>query len=263
MLNSQDLADRQILAAIREENALWKKRYTIIKLDKPIQRGWRRFYELTRIASSRRDAPILEEILKVVGTVVVHHRRDFRRRKGRGRKLIEIEQPLRPIPLYEWERKGYPHAWLAYFHYEILRERNSQPYWVFKQPSIYELKVERNWLWYFQEVDPAIETRLSELDRWLDARRGRQRYGWLKGKSQHFHLAHQASPREQSLELEHQREIRRALDHFPEVDPVASMWRARLSFRRNRTILLSILGSLISIGPRGSKDTPSTFHMLP
>jgi hypothetical protein len=188
MLNSYDLADRQVIAAVREHDALCRRRYTIIKLDEPIQRGWRRFYVLSERAAARRDHPILEAILAIIGPVVVHHDRDFRRRRGRRKKLVEIEQPLRPIPVHEWQRKNYPDEWYRYFRYELVLEwnRHWQPYWIFTQPSLYELKVERNWLWYFREVDPVIETRLSELDRWLDAHEGWQRYGWLKGRRQRY-----------------------------------------------------------------------------
>src|SRR5579862_9050720 len=59
-----------------------------------------------------------------IGTVVVHHSRDFRRRRGRRKKLVEIEQPLRSIPVYEWERKDYPEAWYRYFRHELVLRWN-------------------------------------------------------------------------------------------------------------------------------------------
>lgn len=223
MLNSHDLADRKLIAAVREYHDLTPRLYKIIKLDQPIQRGWRRLYVLSEHVASRRDRQILEAILAVIGTVVVHHSRDFCRRRGRSKKLVEIEQPLRPIPIHEWQRKNYPEKWFRYFRYELILEwnRHWQPYWVCKQPSVYELKIERNWLWYFREVDPAIETRMSELDRWLKSRNGWERYGWLKGRSQGRRWQNVRSSKQRSLEREHHREIQRAYDTFPEVDSIA------------------------------------------
>ena len=90
MLKPRDLADNRVLAAVREYNDLCRRRYTIIKLDTPIQRGWRRFYVLSDHALSRSDRVTLEAILAVIGTEVVHHCPDFRRRRGRRRKHIEI-----------------------------------------------------------------------------------------------------------------------------------------------------------------------------
>jgi hypothetical protein len=66
MLNSHDLADRQVIAAVRELDSLSRKRYTIVKLEQPIQRGWRRFYALSERASARRDRPMIEAILAVI-----------------------------------------------------------------------------------------------------------------------------------------------------------------------------------------------------
>jgi len=233
MLNSHDLADRQILAAIRERKTLSRKRYKTTRLESPVQRGWRRFYVLAEHASNRRDRPMLEAILRVIGPVVVHHSRDFRRRRGRPRKFLEIQQPLRPIPLHEWERKNYPREWVCYFRYELLLERNRhwQPYWVFRQPSLYQFKVGRNWLWYFREVDPAIETRLSELDRWLMGRGRQQRYDWLRGRRQRYRWREEDTARQQSLRREQLREITRAYATSPEVDSTASTRRSRISLR--------------------------------
>jgi hypothetical protein len=238
MLNTRDLADRQVIAAVREHDALCRRRYKIIKLDQPIQRGWRRLHVLSEGAVARRDRSILEAILAAIGSVKVHHNRDFRRRRGRRKKLVEIDQPLRPIPVHEWQRENYPNEWHRYFRYELILEWNChwQPYWVFTQPSLYELKIERNWLWYFREVDPLIETRLSELDRWLEAREGWRRYGWLKGRPQSYRWKEEDSAKHRSLAHEHKREIARAYQTFPEVDPAASVRRIPISLWRTKVL---------------------------
>jgi hypothetical protein len=233
MFNSHDSSDRQVLAAVREYNALVRKRYIVTKLDRPIQRGWRRSYVLSESGATRPDRLVLEAILIVIGSAIVSWRRDFCRRRGRRRKLFEIEQPLKSIPIYEWKRKNYPDDWLSYFSVELVQDWNQQwcPHWVFEQPSLYELRVERNWLWYFREVDPAVETRLSELDRWLECRQGWRRYCWLKGRRQHGWWTDRNN-RRRELRREHQREITRAIMIFPEVEPAAPTRRNRFSFRR-------------------------------
>lgn len=233
MLNDRALVDRQIIAAVREHEQLSRKRFQIIKLDQPIQRGWRRTYVLAEHAKRRRDHETLEAILKVIGTTVVHPSRNFQFRRGRKKKLVEIEQSLQPISAHPWPAHPWParlpEGWLIYFRYELLLERNrhSQPYWVFRQPSLYELKVERNWLWYFREVDPAIETRLSELDRWLTARQGWRRYHSLKGTSLYWY----PSDRDRLLRRQELREMKEALDRYPEVDPTARRSCRAISLR--------------------------------
>ena len=234
MHDSHDLADRQLIAAIREHKTLLRKRYTIIKLDEPIQRGWRRFYVLSERAAWRKDRTILEAILELINTVVVSWRRDFISHRTRRRKRpIEIEQSLRSVPVWEWNKKGYPEEWLRYFRYELIQKsvRVWQPHWVFMQPSLFEFKIERNWLWYFREIDPAIESRLGELDRWLEFRHGWERYDRLRGYQKSRFFPHSQSERQRELARRHRREIVRALAIFPEVELTALRRCCRFSFR--------------------------------
>lgn len=234
MHNHHDLRDRQLIAAIREYHQLNRNRYVIMDLEQPYQRGWRRYYTLSNQAMARDDRTILEAILKVIGSVVLHHSRSFQCRRGRSRLLCEIEQPLRPIPVHEWQRKHYPDSWLRYFQYQLLLERNQhwQPYWVFVKPTMYRLKIDRNLIYQVREIDPDIESRLGELDRWLELRQGWQRYGWLKGQSQSYRWCGGERKKQQLLDREHRREIARAILHFPEIDPAASVRRSPISFRR-------------------------------
>jgi hypothetical protein len=227
MQNLQDDADRRLRALVREYNELQKRRFTIVNLDRPIQRGWRRLHVPTESARNRPDISVLENILEVIGTEVVHHSRDFRQKRGRSRKIVEIEQPLRSIRAHEWSRCNLPTAWHRYFRYELVFERNNhwQPHWVFTQPSLFELKIERNWLWYFREIDPVVESRLSEIEHWMQSNNGWIRYNWLEG---HYRWR-TPSHRRKLLALAHRQEIDRALAIFPEVDPAPLAQRTRIS----------------------------------
>ncbi len=225
--------DKRALAAVREYHALRKKEYHIIKLDKPIQRGWRRFYTLNARARARADRAVLEAILEVIGPVVINHRRDFLKRCGRrSRKLVEIEQPLNAISYSEWDRKRFPDGWRKYFRSERLPgQRQWYLGWVFAEPSLYELKIEPNWLWYFREVDPIVASRLSELDSWLHFHGGWERYHRMKGIPRYYRWCEKMEGRQKCLVREHQREIMRAIADFPEVDSTALSLCSRLSFR--------------------------------
>jgi hypothetical protein len=147
--------------------------------------------------------------------------------------LCEIEQPLRPIPLHEWKWKNYPDAWLHYFQYQLLLERNQhwQPYLVFVQPNLYRLKIGRNWIHEVREIDPEIESRLGELDRWFEIHQGWRHYRRLKGHSQSYRWCNGEKNRQRFLTEEHRREMHRAVLDFPEVDPTASIRRPRTSPR--------------------------------
>ena len=233
MLNSRDLYDRQVIAAARELDALRQRCYRIKTLEQPYQRGWRRYYTLSDRALDRQDRPTLEAILELIGNVVVHHNRNFQRRRGRSRKLREIEQPLRAIPVHEWQRKNYPERWRRYFQYQLLLEwnRHWQPYWVFVNPSLYQLKISRNWIYQVHEIDPEIKSRLGELDRWFELHQGWRHYGRLKGRRQNCRWYDGEHKKQRFLKNEHRREIARAYEAFPEVDPAASVRRSPTSLR--------------------------------
>lgn len=232
MLNHHDYFDRRVIAAVRELYALQTKRFTIRPLETPYQKGWRRFYQLAEHARDRKDRAILDAILEVIGSTVVHHSRDFRRRGRRSRKLCEIEQPLRAISVNEWLYKRYPDSWLRYFNYELRLESNLhwQPYRVFAQPSLYVLRIRRHWIDQVRDIDPDIESRLDELQRWLETKGGWRRYHQLKGRRHHYWYPGD-SPNQRELAKIHRQEIAAALI-FPEADPAASARCARTSFRR-------------------------------
>lgn len=224
MLNEHDYRDRRIRAAIKEEKDLLRKRIIVRKLDEPIQCGWRRFFVLTEHAQRRWDHDILAAILEVIGTVRNCRRLDFRTRTFRHRRrLVEIDQSISRLYDRTWEGLPCPANWRRYFHWFHYKEWGRPRYFgEFVQPSLFELRIEPRMVWHVREVDPAVETRLQEIAAWLDARHGRERYGWLKGQNQSYRWIDGECIRQRKLQREHVREIKRALDNFPDVDPNAS-----------------------------------------
>ena len=211
MLNQQDYFDRQILAAIAERDDLLERRFIKRKLTEPVQRGWRRIFVLTAHAERRHDRDILAEILEVIGTERRCRHLDFRTLPSRSRKLIEIEQSLRR--LWDWQLEKLPRssAWRPYFHWRHYNEWGRPRYFgEFINPKLFELRVEPFWIWEIDELDPAIETRLEELHRWLELRLGWKRYGWLKGIQQRYRWKDEDSAQQRSLEHEQKSEIARA-----------------------------------------------------
>jgi len=149
--------------------------------------------------------------------------------------MIEIEQPLRAIHQYEWEQKKYPEEWRKYFRHEVVLEwKRYRDRWVFAQPDLFELKVELNWQWYYREVYPAVETRLSELNRWIELHLGWQRYGRMRGQRQSYWNYHSKKKKRAALQRIAHSEIEQAYIHFPEVDLTASTRCGQISFRRIR-----------------------------
>jgi hypothetical protein len=222
MLNSHDYLERRIGAAIRERNELSRKRFTIRKLSDPVQQGWRRFFVLTPHAERRKDRATLEAILEVIGNERICRRADFQARRSRSHKLIYIEQTLSRLYDCQWERHGSPAEWRPYFRWVNYKEWGRPRYFgEFKNPSLYELRVEPRLFWHVRDLDPAIETRLHELNSWLD-RDGRERryVGWRGYSSSQWKGL--PEPRQKALMREHDRRIRAAMLDPSEADLAAS-----------------------------------------
>lgn len=230
MLTSHDRWDREVRAAAKEYHSLITKRFTIREIDPPYQKGWRRSYVLRDSMRARPDRDVIEAILKVIGSTVVHHDRTFRKRRGRGRVFHEIEQPLRPIPDDEWNRMNPSVGWQCYFQYQLLMERNHhwRPFWVFMHPAWFCLKIERNWIQQIRDIDPAVESRIGELRRWFEQKQAWCHFRKLKGRRNRFRWVTDENKSERLLAREHRREIARALAEFPELDPAAPLGRARV-----------------------------------
>ena len=233
MLNKQDLLDRRIRAAAREYDELSQRRFTVIKLDEAIQRGWRRFFVLSEHAERRKDRDILAAILALIGTEQCCRRPDFRTRGRRSRRIIEAGQSLRRIGDREWEKLQIPSSWLPYFKIHRYSEWGRPAFRAeFAHPSLFEFRVEPFWVWEIREPDPAIETRLEELRRWLELNGGWHRWAWLNGWRRWRCGCHDA--RAKALNREHRRSIRDAM--HGEADPVAPARRIRFSLPRRRNI---------------------------
>jgi hypothetical protein len=231
MLNAQDYLDKKLLKLGKELRELWWRQYISVPLEEPIQRGWRRIHVLTAKSERRADKDVLLALLKVMGTVQFHNTPEFRIKRGRGRRrrFMEREQPLRELTVGEWDRRDLPETWESYFR---LEKRYSFCAWrdtlVFTNPYAFELKIEPNWVTELYTSDPAVEERIAEIEGWLRNRNAKYRLEWLCGYSNHWH-----EPRRKDLIAKiAKRELREAMRNPWEVDPGASTRRVRLSLRR-------------------------------
>ena len=195
MLNSKDRFDKHVLRLGAELRVLWDRRYILVPLDEPVQRGWRRFHVLTAKAQKRADKDVLAALLEVIGTVRYGKSPEIRRKRGRPRwrRSFEIEQPLRAPTVGEWNQRRLPEEWQPYFR---LEKQCCYRLWrdtlIFARPYVFELKIEPNWVTEVFEPDPEVEQRIAEIEGWLWRRdaMGRlnrlcgDRHRWRKSRRQ-------------------------------------------------------------------------------
>jgi hypothetical protein len=235
--NPKELDEKKIRAVARELKAIQRQVLNppSIRLKEPIQRGWLRKYVPTKEAQSRPDAQVLEEILKVIGTTQYHWRRVFVRGRRAGRHMIEMKQPLKEILIDTWKRypTDYPDTWKRYFHLEYKQggyvwyglQSGHQWHYVFTDAHLFELKVERFWLTHVKIIDPLLIEHQAELEAWMESKRGWERYGRLKGRSNWWNK----SPLQRKLEARAQRDLRRFVANPEEAEMSLRMMQFRFS----------------------------------
>ena len=100
-----------------------------------------------------------------------------------------------------------------------------QWHYVFTDAHLFELKVERFWLTHVKIIDPLLIEHQAELEAWMESKRGWERYGRLKGRSNWWNK----SPLQRKLEARAQRDLRRFVANPEEAEMSLRMMQFRFS----------------------------------
>ena len=168
--------DKTVLALEREYKELQEAKRAIpwIKLDEPIQRGWKRFYVLRDDVNRRADANIIRDVLKRVKLTQYCDNEAFEQYNWKAEQWYPMrEEMLKPLGIGECDRDPgiterhrkfliknsdwfYQHGW----------KKIVEGYW-FKEKWMLEVKVEPHYVTHYQELDAELETKLAHIDKKL------------------------------------------------------------------------------------------------
>ncbi len=143
--------DKQLLALSKEENILYKNKYTPQweSLKPPFQRGWKRYYVLRDDIARGKHAEFFENILKKINTHDWSYRKDFKVKKRKfGRKIYVVKaQPLLKPDEWHFNKLGFNEAEKQFFHPEYVYEQARGKFvkrYVFNEPWRFVLRVRPN-----------------------------------------------------------------------------------------------------------------------
>lgn len=167
--------DKKLLSFEREHNELCKAKYELpwIKLDEPLQKGWKRFFVLRKDILNRDDAHVLKDVLRRVNNTQYCDNKEFEKYIWNKDVWVPMEHHTRPIGIGEAERdptfnerhrkflwKGADwwthHGWRKLFN----------GYWL-KNQWMLEQQIEPHYVTHIQEIDPEIEAKLAHIDKKL------------------------------------------------------------------------------------------------
>ena len=193
-LNKKEKKHKEILKLDSEIQALRELKYKIepIKLDKPISHGYIRFLRIRAEYNLRGDLIEIKKAFSLVGQkkaysknkdFLVKHKNHIQEKHAHlGRvadprfkffysesqrekfveKIKECENHLKPVNQIVQCSCG------AYNY----KPQDFLPHFEFKKPWMLEEKTEINWLTHYTPVDSEIESKLSELEKKMNAQNG-------------------------------------------------------------------------------------------
>jgi hypothetical protein len=133
---------------VRELDRLHKEKHNLgfIELEKPMVKGWKRFFVLRPDISNRIDKKVFQKILDKINTEVVCNRKDFRKRDYRRKRMEVIEQHTQWLTKKEFNDLNFSDKERECFEYKFVQLEFGQRTrrFVYRFEWQFELKVKRN-----------------------------------------------------------------------------------------------------------------------
>lgn len=176
--------DKSILAYVRELDELHKISWNapLIKLAKPYQNGWTKYFALRDDYTRRADAKAHFDILAEIGGEAFCRKVDFVDRHGKS-----YGPGLRIIGKNEWEALGWPEHYKKYFSFGIYYENNYnfrsyKEGYKFVRPFCFVEQIRPHFVTHTRTIYPDVESRKQKLRNKFDQERWWDRFNKLKGR---------------------------------------------------------------------------------
>ncbi|MBO9731742.1 MAG: hypothetical protein J7623_24085 [Chitinophaga sp.] len=178
--------DKALLRLKREQDALSKayRNRGCVPLEPPVMKGYNRFFVLRDDVARSRDATFFQGILDKINTTNWCAEKGFRvskRYKRRHRYADFLQQLYEPTEA-EFKKMDFSPRALQYFEEWIkIDKRSGKPVrkYVFTDPWRFILRVRPNWITQQWIHAPELESRMDEIDDFLDRNNLRPRFGKL------------------------------------------------------------------------------------
>jgi len=178
--------DKALLKIHRQENELWDQRSNLgwEPLNPPVQKGWKRFYVLRDDVALSKHALFFENILKRINTYDWSPKKQFlAKKRKRGRKIyVERKQNLKMPGEWEFKRMDFNDNEKQFFHVEPFVEKWGKQFsyrYVFNEPWHFVLRVRPNMIDKIRIKDAVLESRIREIDNYLERNVYRRRLNKL------------------------------------------------------------------------------------
>jgi hypothetical protein len=167
--------DKQLLALDKEENELYKQRHNLgwIELHPPVVRGWKRYFVLRDNVARSKQGSFFESILSKINTTQYNYRKDFKvKKRKRGKKVYVAQEQylISPDPYY-FSKMEFTEAEKQFFEERAVEDIQTGKFkkiFVFTEPWRFVLRVRLNIITKTRVRDEVIESRIQEIDNYLE-----------------------------------------------------------------------------------------------
>ena len=189
----QAASDKRIIGLYRELRSLWQTIHNMEfeELEVPIQRGYKRHFELSESIKLGKDADFFQGILNKINSV--QYSKDKQFKKARSRRIGKYKYRKKGNPmlldLTEREFKALSEREKLYF-YPIETYYPNTKLWVtryrFAEPWLFEIRIRPNMLTKEKKRNWEAECRRNEVEYYLEKKKNftktektRRAYDWL------------------------------------------------------------------------------------
>jgi hypothetical protein len=160
--------EKVTLQLYREQEKLYHDKWVkpSIKLDKPYQKGWKRYFKVREDVARGPLGKIAEKILSVINRIDYSSREDFMKKGRKSKKYEPIKLGVGVIDAREWEKKKYPASWKKYFR--LYESKWGQLYYQFQFSWWFTEIIEKHMITHYYEADAEIDSRIAEINKVIE-----------------------------------------------------------------------------------------------
>jgi hypothetical protein len=184
--------DKHLLQINRLQLKIWKKKRDLgyVELKPPIQKGWERIFILREDIANTDKSEFFLGILNRINTRQFSHRKDFKKkRKRHGKKVnVEREQFLKRLSEWEFKKANFTEIEKVYFievdEFDPSTKKTSKRY-LFTEPWRFVLKIRPHMITHHRVIDPELESMEAQINRALNKNENHYRlskllHGWAR-----------------------------------------------------------------------------------
>lgn len=182
--------DQKIRTLYSELQEIWKNRRLSpsVKLETPIEHGWRRSFTLREDIKNRGDVVTIELILQLINHTVYSKSEDFTYKSAKGVRKAMTHR-IKWIGCKRWEEEKYPEGWKKYFVQGVFVWKSSyrggptfvEKVWHFRWPWFFVPVVEKHYLTHYTPIDGELEAKMEQIHQWFDQNNAWKRWSNLHG----------------------------------------------------------------------------------